>query len=148
MWSEVSYSPLCFLFSSVSPPLSISFRFLQLTLASLSSARTALYKITLVTTVSARQGSLIRSLGVLTSLGRTNRFNSLLSRCSPRAACTTNHPSPTQWFHNCRFYSLLSLSLFLILFVSFIYPSIVQLFISSSLILFLCNFCAIFRALI
>lgn len=38
---------------------------------------TALYKITLVTRVSARQGSLIRPLGVLTSLGRTSRFNSL-----------------------------------------------------------------------
>lgn len=42
-----------------------------------------LYKITLVTTVSARQGGLIRPLGVLTSLGRTNRFNSLPSRYTP-----------------------------------------------------------------
>lgn len=62
-----------------------------------------LYKITLVTTVSARQGGLIHPLGVLTSLGRTNRFNSLPSRYSPWTACTTNQPSSAQWFHNCRF---------------------------------------------
>lgn len=87
----------------------------------------------------ARQGGLIRSLGVLTSLGRTNRFNSLLSRCSPRTACTTNHPSPTRWFRNCRFYPSLSFFLFLILFVAFAYPCIVQFFISSPSML-LCNF--------
>lgn len=62
-----------------------------------------LYKITLVTTVSARQGGLIRPLGVLTSLGRTNRFNSLPSRYTPRTACTMSYPSPAQWFRNCRF---------------------------------------------
>lgn len=78
-----------------------------------------LYKITLVTTVSARQGGLIRPLGVLTSLGRTNRFNSLPSRCSPRA-CTTNQPSSAQWFRNCRFFYSFSLPFFL-LFFSFTY---------------------------
>lgn len=135
MWSEVSYSlpPLLFLlhFRSHSASYNWPSRLPLL-------PRTALYKITLVTTVSARQGGLIRSLGVLTSLGRTNRFNSLLSRCSLRAGCTTNHPSPTQWFRNCWFYSI-HLSLFLVLFVSFAYPCIVNLFISSPLMLFLCN---------
>ena len=53
-----------------------------------------LYKITLVTTVSARQDGLIRPLGVLTSLGRTNRFNSLPSRCSPRAAYKLTYYKP------------------------------------------------------
>lgn len=114
LWSEVSYQLRrtfpSFLLLLLLPPIS-SFSFFTFDLIPLPTIDPrvsfppfpVLYKITLVTTVSARQGGLIRPLGVLTSLGRTNRFNSLPSHCSPWAACTTNQPSSTQWFHNCRF---------------------------------------------
>lgn len=99
LWSEVSYRlrplPILHFASSSFPLLFLSFAFysfffsFDLVLLPTIDPRVfllplpVLYKITLVTTVSARQGGLIRPLGVLTSLGRTNRFNSLPSRYTP-----------------------------------------------------------------
>lgn len=96
LWSEVSYRlrPLPILRSAtllpfLSSAFSSSSSTFDFVLLSTIDPRVfllplpVLYKITLVTTVSARQGGLIRPLGVLTSLGRTNRFNSLPSRYTP-----------------------------------------------------------------
>lgn len=99
LWSEVSYRlrplPILHFASSSFPLLFLSSAFysfffsFDLVLLPTIDPRVfllplpVLYKITLVTTVSARQGGLIRPLGVLTSLGRTNRFNSLPSRYTP-----------------------------------------------------------------
>lgn len=102
LWSEVSYRlrllPILHSASSSFPLLFLPSVFYSFCPSSVSSDLVllptidprvfllplpVLYKITLVTTVSARQGGLIRPLGVLTSLGRTNRFNSLPSRYTP-----------------------------------------------------------------
>lgn len=93
-----------------------------------------LYKITLVTTVSARQDGLIRPLGVLTSLGRTNRFNSLPSRCSPRAAYKLTYYKPTLF--NAMIPQLPILFLILIFFFLFFSFSLLFICVSSNFLLF------------